>query len=88
MNTPWQHAINQKVVINLDHQGDRHVMCAWDECDRDGYELHKVVVNDAADGYPPRYMRFVFCSERHKMYWVNSHKKYGDLPPGYKRSTI
>lgn len=87
-STRWQHAKVSKVVINLDHAGDRHVYCAWDDCERDGYEINKVVVNDAAPGYPPRYMRFVFCTERHKMFWVNSHIRYGYLPNGVRSGIV
>ncbi len=83
-----EHALISKPVINLDHDGTRHIMCAWDTCERDGYELHKVVTNNAAPGKPPNLLRYVFCTERHKMYWVNSHRSYGNLPPGYARSYI
>jgi hypothetical protein len=87
----WRHARVSKPVINLDRGGDRpdhHIMCAWDDCELQGYELNKVVINDAAPGYPPRYMRFVFCTERHKYFFVHSHRDYGNLPPGYRMSTI
>lgn len=86
--TRWQHAKLNKVVINLDHGGDKHVYCAWDTCDKDGYEANKVVVNEAAPGRPPVYITYVFCTERHKMYWVNSTKSCNNLPPGYKRAII
>jgi hypothetical protein len=83
-----EHALIHKPVINLDHGGTRHIMCAWEECEKDGYELNKVVVNEAGDGYPAALVTYVFCTERHKMYWVNSHRSYGMLPPGYRRSYI
>lgn len=82
-----QHAIIEKKVINLDHAGDRHVMCGWDDCENDGVELHKVKVNDGT-WENPKVVNFVFCSERHKQYWINSTAKYGQLPPGYRRSCI
>jgi uncharacterized protein involved in tellurium resistance len=82
------HAIIQKKVINLDHDGDRHVMCAWDTCTNDGYEINKVRVNTAAPGHDPVYVQYVFCTERHKQYWINSTKSYGDLPSGYKRGIV
>lgn len=83
-----EHAILHKVVINMDHAGDRHVMCAWDECDRDGYEMHKISINYANSGYEDRIVSYVFCTERHMQFWKNSHRGYGQLPPGYKRSYI
>ena len=83
----WTHGINQKVVINLDHAGARHVACAWDDCERDGYELHKVRINyGKAD--TPQIVNHVFCTERHKQFFINSVRGYGKLPPGYKRSFI
>jgi hypothetical protein len=82
-----EHAILHKKVINLDHAGDRHVMCAWDDCEKDGVELHKVRVNYGSAS-APHIVNHVFCTERHLQYWVNSTKKYGQLPPGYKLSRI
>jgi hypothetical protein len=84
----YNHARADKMIINLDHDGDRHVYCAWDSCELDGYETNKVVINDAAPGYPEKIMRYVFCTERHKQFWINSHRSYGNLPPGYRRSCI
>lgn len=82
-----EHAIHAKKVINLDHGGARHVMCAWDDCEKDGVELHKVRVNyGKAD--TPHIVNHVFCSERHLQFWVNSTKAYGKLPPGYKLSRL
>jgi hypothetical protein len=86
--TRWAHAINDKVVINLDHGGSRHVACAWDTCELDGYDSNKVEINYGADGAPPHIVKHVFCSERHKMFWVNSVRDLNNLPPGYKRSFI
>lgn len=85
--TTQRHGINSKVIINLDHQGDRHVMCAWDDCENDGYELHKVRVNYGKTD-TPQIVNHVFCSERHLQYWVNSQKSYGNLPPGYRLSRL
>lgn len=85
--TKWDHAINQKVVINLDHGGARHVMCAWDDCEHDGYESNKVEIN-YGKGDTPHIVKHVFCTERHRQYFINSVKSYGNLPPGNRRSFI
>lgn len=77
--TQWRHAIIRKKVINLDHGGDRNVMCAWDICEKDGYEMHKVRVRDSAPGQELKYIQYVFCCERHRDYWINSTHSYGNL---------
>lgn len=87
----WQHARIDKCVINMDQGGERsdgHIMCGWDECDKQGFDTNRVQVNDAASGYEPRIMKWVFCSEKHKQFFVYSTTHYGQLPPGYKRSSI
>lgn len=82
-----QHAIIEKVVINLDHNGTKHVMCAWDDCERDGYDLHQVRIN-YGKAATPQIVKHVFCTERHKQYFINSHRGYGMLPSGFRRSII
>jgi hypothetical protein len=79
--TTRRHGRNEKVIINLDHAGDRHVMCAWDDCENDGFELYKCKVNYGKAG-TPHIVIHVFCSERHRQYWINSVKGYGHLPKG------
>jgi hypothetical protein len=102
-SSEWRHAILQKKVINLDHAGDRNIMCAWDTCTNDGYESFKVRVRTHAEGEPEfiqtkdgnylpnfRYMNYVFCTERHKRYWLESiHPgRFGHLPKGYRLSIL
>jgi hypothetical protein len=82
-----EHAIIQKKIINLDHGGSRHVMCAWDDCGNDGVELHQTRVNYGTSDNP-HIVKHVFCSERHRQFWINSVRNYGNLPPGFKRSFI
>jgi hypothetical protein len=73
------HAIIQKKIINNDSGDGRKIICAWDTCTNDGYELYKTRVNTAAAGYGAHYVQYVFCCERHKQYWVNSTISYGNL---------
>jgi len=84
-NEPRTHV--SKKVVNMDHAGDRFVMCAWDECEKDGYELYKVRVNYGTPG-APHILSYVFCCERHRQYWIHNHRSYGNLPPGYRMSCI
>jgi hypothetical protein len=65
------------------------VNCAWFECRRPGFEMHKTVLHDHArtlrcDNPLSGHVNFVFCSERHKQLYLNSHKNMGKMPPGYK----
>jgi hypothetical protein len=81
--TEWRHAIILKKVINLDHGGAKHVMCAWDTCERDGYENNKVVTRESAPGYPLKTISYVFCSEKHRNYFIDQAR---GMLPGYLRS--
>jgi hypothetical protein len=84
--TAYKHAIIQRKVINHDSGTGRHIICSWDTCEDDGFELYKVRVNTAAAGFEPRYMNYVFCCERHKQYWLNNCRpnNNNNLPPGYR----
>lgn len=82
-STAWRHAILSKKVINLDHAGDRYVMCAWDTCEKDGYENNKVVVHENAPGYRDKTISYVFCSEKHRNYFIDQAR---GMLPGYLRS--
>jgi hypothetical protein len=87
-SSEWRHARLERKVINHD-RGGTYVMCAWDTCERDGHENNKVVVqNGQARG--DNTMTYVFCSERHKAYWLNNNRpgNNNNLPPGWKRSIL
>jgi hypothetical protein len=76
-------------VVDLDHAetqvgGDHHLLCCWDTCDQRGFENIKAVERNG----PYQNIHFVFCSERHKWYWLNSVRDLGNLPPGFKLSLI
>lgn len=90
--TLWRHARNEKRVIvnegeNNPQTGTR-IFCAWDDCDRDGFELYKLVVNYAKPGFPPYRTTYVFCSERHRLYFLNSHRDFGNLPAGTRSALL
>jgi hypothetical protein len=65
------------------------IKCAWFECDLQGYELYKSVFHEHAREMPcdhpmSQHVNFIFCSERHKQYYRNSHIDMGNLPAGHK----
>jgi hypothetical protein len=73
--TEWRHAIIQKKVINLDHDGNRNIMCAWSYCEKDGYEMYKIRVRDSAPGESLKYINYVFCSQDCKEHWIDELTK-------------
>lgn len=74
-----------KKVVNFSQPERPFIVCCWDTCERDGVELHKARVNEGGPNHP-HIVIYVFCSETHKFYWVNSHRDMGNLPPGYRHT--
>lgn len=67
------------------------IACAWFECQRPGYELYKAIFHEharelACDSPMSEHVNFIFCSERHKQLFRNSHLTFGQLPAGYRKS--
>lgn len=72
----------------------RFIHCGWDDCEKHGYECYKVMQHTEKPGYPERIVNFIFCSERHRQYFIQSsqqaasgmHKDFmhGMLPQGMK----
>lgn len=63
----------------IDPQDGAKLECMWLDCPKPGHEQHKAVVRE-----PGRSIHFVFCTHRHLMYWVNSHRDHLNLPTGSK----
>jgi len=64
------HARIQKKVFNFDAWDPRKIMCAWNPCDNDGYELYKVVTHQG-NLKGERTMNYIFCSEKCKQAWLD-----------------
>lgn len=97
------HGTVQRKVINHD-RGGTFVCCAWDECDKDGFEIFKVRAHEHAHSIScysdlAKHINYVFCSERHKQYWLNATgemakesaarnngRQHGMLPEGMRNS--
>lgn len=67
------------------------IPCCWNECEKPGYELYKAVLHEhartlACDDPRSSHCNFIFCSERHLRYYTNSHNRFGQLPPGFRKA--
>lgn len=68
---------------------DKWIQCNWFECHADGYENFKAVVHDHSklipcNHYLATHINYIFCSERHLQYYVNSPSDHWNLPAGMK----
>ena len=52
------------------------IMCAWDDCERNGYDEIKVIVRE-----PRKNLHYIFCSEQHMRFHIMGHHSYGKLAP-------
>lgn len=67
------------------------IKCCWMHCDKRGVTLHMSVFHEHARSLPcdhplSEHVKFIFCSEKCKQYYLYSHKDMGNLPPGFKSS--
>jgi hypothetical protein len=63
------------------------LLCCWEDCERQGVQAHKTFSHDHArglrcDSAMSKHSWFVFCSERHRQLFLNSHISKGNLPTG------
>lgn len=65
-------------VIN--RQTGNHLLCCWYECEKYGVSIYRW----RPPG--PNQPTFVFCSDRHRLYFQNSHRENLMLPAGHKRT--
>ena len=81
----------EKRVLSRD--ADRWLLCCWDECTNQGVELHKTRFHDHNPGTPCQHpdsshLWYVFCSERHRQYFLHSHRSNGNLPAGHRLTLV
>jgi hypothetical protein len=91
----------ERLMINLDTM--MAMVCGWDECDKRARTPYQVRVHEHAGrcsseiAQHGRHSHYVFCTERHLLYWVtstgaNAHETaarnqgriYGQLPTGLR----
>lgn len=63
-----------KTLVRNDH--GIPILCAWDTCEKAGYDEIKFVVNE-----PTKKLHYIFCSEVHKRYHLHGHREYGKKAP-------
>lgn len=82
--------VHRKVIIREGADEGGKIFCAWADCDADGYTLYQLRSNDAKPGMPPQIIRFVFCSERHRQYFLHTQRRglHGHLPAGWKGTIL
>lgn len=75
---------SKKVVILEGEQAGDKILCGWSDCDNDGLMLFHLASNAARPGYGRRLERYVFCSERHRQYFLHQMHRglAGQLPTG------
>lgn len=73
------------IVVNEGRhaQTGSRILCAWEDCPRDGLSLYVVRVDYGRPG-SPHVVRYAFCCERHQAYWAHAHRDNGNLPPGLR----
>ena len=80
---------NERGVLSFSSQ--TWIKCTW--CvmhgfSKQGYELYKLTTCDHDRRLPCaglEHVTYIFCSERHRQYFRVSHKRMGNLPPGFKK---
>lgn len=82
----------KKVIIREGQNDGDRIFCGWDDCDNDGIWSNRVRVNygrdDPMNGGGRYDTWYVFCSERHRQYFINSHRDHKNLPDGYRGSML
>lgn len=82
--------MNGKKILSMDKAARGEtcwLQCCWDDCETPGTTLHRTMFHDHARGWPcehpeAKHLWYVFCSERHRQYFLNGHREYGKLPAG------
>ena len=88
--------MNGKKVLSMDkaRSGEiRWLPCCWDDWQKTGTTLYMAVFHDHNSVVPcnhelAKHVKYVFCSEKHKQYHVNSHISNGNLPVGERGRII
>lgn len=89
------------MVRMIDPGDGEHLLCMWAPCERDGDTQYEIVVTEPYGVDPGLILRpapnmnekwkrvhYLFCSERCKAYYLNSHRDLYNLPSGSKGTLL
>ena len=65
--------------------------CCWDDCEKPSTTLWRVRIWEGTDprcGGAPIYSFKHFCSNRHRMYYINAPKNHRNLPAGHRLALL
>lgn len=77
----------------LSRDGGNWLLCCWDTCTKFALETNKSLFHDhprgmRCDDALAKHIWFAFCSNRHMMFYTNSHLSMGNLPSGFKLAIV
>lgn len=83
---------NRQGVLSMDKAARGETVwlrCCWDDCERQAVQLHRTFFHDhnptrRCDDAGSKHLWYTFCSERHRAYFLNSHRSNGNLATGDK----
>ncbi len=74
----------RKGAVSAGPSGER-ILCGWDDCEQYGLQLYGARIQYAKPGSGEDYeVIHLFCSERHRAYFENGHRSFGNLPAGMR----
>lgn len=77
----------KKIIIREGAFDGERIFCAWEDCDNDAVFSYRVRVNYGYEDQRQTQRNdtwYAFCCERHRQYFINSHRDHKNLPEGYR----
>lgn len=70
----------------VDTRDGQTLLCCWSDCERAGLLLYRVRIYEGYNPVTllPVYSWKVFCTERHKQFYVAAPRHLNKLPPGFR----
>lgn len=58
------------------------ILCAWADCTAWGHDEIRVERVEGKNGPMRTRVIYIFCNQRHRLFYLQGHRAYGQLPPG------